>query len=68
MEGGSVMKAKRQFTQKQKLAILESAKRIGIKKAAELAGVHYTSVYEWRQKLDVVGKYDRFVSSVQTYF
>ncbi|MFX1265397.1 MAG: DDE-type integrase/transposase/recombinase [Promethearchaeota archaeon] len=50
------MKAKRQFTQKQKLAILESAEGIGIKKAADLAGVHYTSVYEWRQKLDVVGK------------
>jgi transposase InsO family protein len=61
MEGGSVMKADRQFTQKQKLAILESARGIGIKKASDLAGVHYTTIYEWRRKLEAVGK-DAFLA------
>ncbi|MBW1994267.1 MAG: helix-turn-helix domain-containing protein [Deltaproteobacteria bacterium] len=46
----------RQFSQKQKLAILESAAKIGIKKAAELAGVHYTSVYDWRRQLESLGE------------
>jgi transposase InsO family protein len=51
------MKEKRQqFTQKQKVAVLESAEKLGVKEAAELAGVHYTSVYEWRRKLETVGR------------
>jgi len=49
------MGKKRQFTQKQKLDILESVKEIGIKKAADLAGVHYTTVYQWQRKLEVLG-------------
>lgn len=50
------MGKKSQFTQKQKLDILVSAKEIGIKKAAGLAGIHYTTVYQWQRKLDAVGE------------
>jgi len=46
----------KQYTPEQKLAILESAKTMGIKKAAEAAGVHYTTVYEWRRQLEVMGE------------
>jgi putative transposase len=46
----------RQFSQKQKLVILERAGEIGVKHAAELAGVHYTSVYDWRRQLESLGK------------
>ncbi|MFC1886959.1 integrase core domain-containing protein [Thermodesulfobacteriota bacterium] len=47
---------KKQFDQKQKLAILESAKEIGIKDAAKIADVHYTTVYDWKRQLDAYGK------------
>jgi transposase InsO family protein len=50
------MGKKSQFTQKQKLDILASVKEIGIKKAADLAGVHYTTVYQWQRELDAVGR------------
>lgn len=51
------MKEKRQqFTQEQKVAVLDSAEKLGVKEAAKLAGVHYTSVYEWRRKLKTVGR------------
>jgi putative transposase len=46
----------RHFSQEQKLAILNSAGEIGVKQAAELAGVHYTSVYDWRGQLKSLGK------------
>ena len=46
----------RQFNQTQKMAILDSAAEIGIKQAAELAGVHYTTIYDWRRQLKSVGK------------
>lgn len=45
------MKAGKQFTQEQKLTILQSAKEVGVKEAAELAGVHYTTVYDWCKSL-----------------
>lgn len=48
------MKSK-QFTQEQKLAVLESSEQIGIKVAAEHAGVHYTTVYHWRRDLNRLG-------------
>ena len=32
------------------MAILERAAEIDIKQAADLAGVHYTTVYDWRRK------------------
>jgi len=50
------MGKKKHFTQKQKLSILESAKEVGIQKAANLSGVHYTAIYEWQRKLDAIGE------------
>jgi len=50
------MGKKGHFRQKQKLDILESAKEIGIKEAADLAGIHYTTVYQWQQRLEVLGE------------
>lgn len=50
------MKKRQHFTQKQKLAVLESAEEVGVKKAASLADVHYTTVYDWRSKLETLGK------------
>lgn len=49
------MKSK-QFTQEQKLTILESGEQIGIKAVAGHAGVHYTTVYQWRRDLSRLGK------------
>lgn len=46
----------KQFNQRQKLAILESAKKVGIKKVARMAGVHYTSVYQWRRRFEAMGE------------
>ena len=46
----------RHFSQEQKLSILNSAAEIGVKQAAELAGVHYTSVYDWRRQLKSLDK------------
>lgn len=55
------MERKSHFTQKQKLGILKSVKEIGIKEAADLAGIHYTTVYQWQQKLEVLGE-DAFLA------
>jgi hypothetical protein len=38
--------AKTNFTQKQKLAVLKSAKKTTVKDAAVVSGVHYTTVYD----------------------
>ena len=46
----------RHFSQKQKLTILDSAAEVGVKQAAELADVHYTSVYDWRRQLQSLGR------------
>jgi transposase InsO family protein len=45
-----------QFDQQQKLTILEKAKDIGIKEAAKIAGVHFATVYKWRQMLETLGE------------
>jgi len=50
------MKKKNQFTHEQKYTILESAGKIGIKEAAKVAGIHYTTVYEWRNRLETMGQ------------
>jgi len=50
------MEPKKQYSQEQKVVILASAEEIGIKKAAKLAEVHYTTVYEWRNQLDALGR------------
>ena len=47
---------RKNFDQKQKLAILKSAGKIGVRRAAELAGVHYTTVYEWRRQYENLGE------------
>ena len=36
---------KKRFNQKQKFAILESAKKVGINEASRLSEVHFTTVY-----------------------
>jgi len=35
---------------------LESAREIGVRDAAKHIGVHYTTVYEWRKRLEALGK------------
>ncbi len=46
---------RKNFYQKQKLAVLKSAAKMGVRKAAELAGVHYSTVYEWRRQYENLG-------------
>lgn len=48
------MESKKQYSQEQKLVVLDSAEEIGIKEAAKLAGVHYTTFYEWRNQLEAL--------------
>jgi transposase InsO family protein len=47
---------KKHFNQKQKLDILKSAKKVGPKEAADMAEIHYTSVYQWQKRLDALGE------------
>ena len=46
----------KQFTQEQKLKILKSAAEIGVRESAKIAGVHYTTVYDWRRQLESLGE------------
>ena len=46
----------KRFDQEKKLKILESASKVGLKEAADLAGIHYTTVYQWQRKLEALGK------------
>jgi transposase InsO family protein len=48
--------SKKNFSQEQKVAILKSAEKIGVRKAAKIAGVHYTTVYDWRKKFEALGE------------
>ena len=48
--------SKKQFSQEQKLKILESAGKLGARPAADIAGIHCTTVYEWRNQLKARGK------------
>ncbi len=48
--------SKREFSQEQKLIILKKAKELGVKDAANIAGLHYTTVYDWRNKFKVMGE------------
>ena len=54
------------FTQKQKLVILENAAKTDIKKAAEIAGVHYTTVYDWKRQLESLGE-EAFLTYQSSY-
>ncbi|MHC4639111.1 MAG: integrase core domain-containing protein [Planctomycetota bacterium] len=47
---------KKQFNQKQKLEILKSAEKVGLKDAAKVAQIHYTTVYQWQRVLDALGE------------
>ena len=47
---------KKRFNQKQKLAVVESARQLGIEEAARLAKVHFTTVYKWQRHLKALGK------------
>ena len=51
----------KQISQKDKLAILESAKEVGIKDAALLSDIHFTTVYTWKQQLEAMG-YEGFLA------
>lgn len=44
------------FDQEQKLTILDKAQEIGVVEAAKIAGVHHTTVYGWRKKLQALGR------------
>jgi transposase InsO family protein len=46
----------KRFNQQQKLAVLESARQVGIEEAARLAGVHFTTVYTWQRQLKALGE------------
>lgn len=44
------------FTQKQKVAILNGSKKTTVRYAAKIAGIHYTTVYDWRRQLAAMGE------------
>jgi transposase InsO family protein/transposase-like protein len=48
--------SQKQFDQQTKLTIVESAMEMGFKEAAEVAGVHWATVYDWKRQLDDLGK------------
>jgi putative transposase len=47
---------RKHFSQKQKLSILRGAERTTIKDASSIAGVHYTTVYDWKKQFEVMGE------------
>ncbi len=47
---------KKHFDQEQKLTVLKSAEKIGVREAAKLAGIHYTTLYEWRRQYESLGE------------
>ncbi len=47
---------KKQFNQQQKLSVIEKGEKIGIKPTAQIAGVHYTTVYAWKKQLESLGE------------
>ncbi len=57
------MNGRKHFSQKQKLIVLRCAEEVGVKKAAETAEVHYTTVYEWRNDLKALGE-ENFLAEV----
>jgi transposase InsO family protein len=48
--------SKKQFDQKQKLAIVKSSEKLGVREAARIGGIHYTTLYDWRNKLAALGE------------
>ena len=47
---------KKQFNQQQKLTIIEQGEKIGVKRAAQIAEIHYTTVYDWKKQLESFGE------------
>jgi len=47
---------KKQFNQQQKLIIIEKGEKFGIKQAAQVVEVHYTTVYAWKNQFEALGK------------
>jgi putative transposase len=47
---------KKQFNQQQKLTIIEKGEKIGIKQAAAITKVHYTTVYAWKKQFESLGE------------
>ena len=47
---------KKQFSQNQKLVIVKKEEEIGIKRAAKVAEVHYTTIYAWKKQLNALGE------------
>lgn len=47
---------KKQFNQQQKLIIIEKGEKFGMKQAAQVAEVHYTTVYAWKNQFESLGK------------
>ena len=47
---------KKQFSQQQKLTIIKKGEEIGIKQAAQVARVHYTTIYAWKKQLESLGE------------
>jgi putative transposase len=47
---------KRRLRQEQKLSVLKSASKLGIREAARLGKVHYATVYEWKHQLEALGE------------
>ena len=50
------MPSKTHYTQEEKLEVLKTAREVGVAEAAEIAEVHYTTVYDWRKQLKVLGE------------
>lgn len=44
------------FSQLEKLAVLQSIVKVGIKEAARLSGVHFTTVYDWKNLHERLGE------------
>jgi putative transposase len=47
---------RKRFDQEEKWEVLKSAKKVGIKEAAEAAEVHYTTVYDWKKQFEALGE------------
>ena len=46
----------KRFSQREKVAVLHAAREVGMKEAARLAGVHFSTVYQWRHRLKALGE------------
>lgn len=54
------------YSQTQKMTILQSANTVGIKKAANLGGIHFTTIYDWKKQYESLGK-QKFLDYTSAY-